>query len=190
MKKLTILLVVIASLFTCSNKLVNISDMNLLKAENDVRTILTGEFSIIEEINALSWNDKKNVLILALNVFHEARGETLVGQQAVIDVVFNRVNSENYPDSIAGVVYQNKQFSWTLNNDRVTILKKEEKSWIKCQQLAFIVYTNRKHLSLNGELYLHYVNKNIVNNVTWAKNFTKRKIIGQHIFLMKEKIGA
>ena len=190
MKKLTILLVTLITLFTCSNKLTTVNDLNMLNADNDINALLTGEFSIIEEINALSMDDKKNVLALALNVFHEARGEKLEGQIAVINVVLNRVKSDLYPDNIVEVVYQNKQFSWTLNDDRVSILLKEKKAWIDCQQIAFIVYTNRKYSKLESEFYLHYVNKDIVNKITWAKNFTKRKIIGHHIFLMKERKNA
>lgn len=172
-------------LFTCSNKTFNYKDINSLKAENDIRTLLTGEFSIIEEINALTESEKKDVLILALNIFHEARGEKLEGQIAITNVVFNRVNSNLYPDNITDVVYQNKQFSWTLKKDRISSIKKEKDSWIKCQKLAFIIYTNSKHYLLKTELFLHYVNKDIVNSVKWAKNFTKRRVIGQHIFLMR-----
>lgn len=190
MKKLTILLVlVLTMLFTCSNTTTNIKiDINNYKAEYDIKTILAGEFSIIEEINALASEDKKNVLILALNIFHEARGENLEGQIAITNVVFNRVKSEFYPNNITEVVYQNKQFSWTDKQDRISILKKENQSWVKCQKLAFIIYTNSKIVLRSN--YLHYVNKDIVNNLKWAKTYTKRETIGRHIFLMKEDRNA
>ena len=184
MKKLTILLVLIVSmLFTCSNTTTNIKvDEVRYKVEQDIKTILTGEFSIIDEINALANEDKRNVLILALNIFHEARGESLEGQIAITNVVFNRVKSEFYPNTITEVVYQNKQFSWTNKQDRVSVLKKELQSWISCQKLAFIIYTNSR-IALESN-YLHYMNKDIVSSVKWTKAYTKRETIGRHTFLM------
>ena len=50
---------------------------------------------------------------LALNVYHEGRGESLAGQSAIAAVTMNRVRSELYPDSVCRVVWQRKQFSWT-----------------------------------------------------------------------------
>ncbi len=44
---------------------------------------------------------------LADAVYFEARGEPLKGQQAVAQVVMNRVFSGYYPNSVCGVVYQN-----------------------------------------------------------------------------------
>jgi len=50
---------------------------------------------------------------LALNIYHEGRGESLAGQSAIAAVTMNRVRSELYPDSVCKVVWQRKQFSWT-----------------------------------------------------------------------------
>src|SRR6202007_2378317 len=44
---------------------------------------------------------------LADAVYFEARGEPLKGQQAVAQVVMNRVFSGYYPNDVCGVVYQN-----------------------------------------------------------------------------------
>lgn len=48
---------------------------------------------------------------LAEIIYHEARGESLEGQQAVAEVVFNRVIADNFPDTVHGVIHQKKQFS-------------------------------------------------------------------------------
>jgi len=53
------------------------------------------------------------VQCMALNIYHEARGEHLNGQYAVAMVTLNRVASRHYPDSVCGVVLQSFQFSWT-----------------------------------------------------------------------------
>ena len=55
-------------------------------------------------------------LCLALAVYHEARGEPLIGQKAVAEVVMNRVASDRFPDTICGVVMQPKQFSFVSTN--------------------------------------------------------------------------
>jgi spore germination cell wall hydrolase CwlJ-like protein len=47
-----------------------------------------------------------NLRCLALNIYHEARGEPVSGQCAVGHVVMNRVSDNHYPDSICGVVKQ------------------------------------------------------------------------------------
>lgn len=50
---------------------------------------------------------------LALNIYHEGRGESLTGQSAIAAVTMNRVRSKYYPDTVCEVVWQHKQFSWT-----------------------------------------------------------------------------
>ena len=46
------------------------------------------------------------VLCLALNIFHEARNQPVVGQIAVSQVVLNRVASDKFPNDVCGVVRQ------------------------------------------------------------------------------------
>jgi N-acetylmuramoyl-L-alanine amidase len=50
---------------------------------------------------------------LAMNIYHEARGETVKGKLAVAAVTMNRVKAKYYPDTVCEVVWQRKQFSWT-----------------------------------------------------------------------------
>jgi spore germination cell wall hydrolase CwlJ-like protein len=50
---------------------------------------------------------------LALNIYHEGRGESLQGQEAIAAVTMNRIRSRQYPDTVCEVVWQRKQFSWT-----------------------------------------------------------------------------
>lgn len=49
--------------------------------------------------------------LLARIISAEARGESYIGQVAVGAVVLNRVEHPSFPDTIAGVVYQNGAFS-------------------------------------------------------------------------------
>lgn len=49
--------------------------------------------------------------LLARLIYAEARGENYTGQVAVGVVVLNRVESSQFPNTIAGVIYQKGQFS-------------------------------------------------------------------------------
>ena len=48
--------------------------------------------------------------ILHRIVWAEARGEDTKGQILVVNVIFNRLNCPNFPDTIRGVVFQPGQF--------------------------------------------------------------------------------
>ena len=52
------------------------------------------------------------LLCLTLNLYHEARGESILGQFAVVQVVRNRAKYD--PDKVCRVVFAPKQFSWTI----------------------------------------------------------------------------
>lgn len=49
--------------------------------------------------------------LLSRLVYGEARGEPYTGQVAVAAVVLNRVKNSNFPNTIAGVIYQNGAFN-------------------------------------------------------------------------------
>ena len=57
-----------------------------------------------------------SVLCLAMNIYHEARGEPLAGQLAVVSVTLNRVRSPKYPNTICGVVKQANYHQWDQKN--------------------------------------------------------------------------
>ena len=55
-------------------------------------------------------SNDSNLNLLSRLIFGEARGEPYVGQVAVGAVVLNRVKSSSFPNTIAGVIYQNGAF--------------------------------------------------------------------------------
>lgn len=55
--------------------------------------------------------NSNDVYLLAKVVYGEARGESYTGKVAVAAVVLNRVDSSQFPDSLAEVVYQPGAFS-------------------------------------------------------------------------------
>lgn len=74
---------------------------------------------------------------LALNIYFEAYEESLKGQLAVGLVTLNRVRSPYFPNSVCGVVYQHKQFSWYWDgkSDRPKYPKKYETAMLLASSL-------------------------------------------------------
>ena len=56
----------------------------------------------------LTWEE---IQLLARVIWVEARGECAEGQQAVAEVVLNRLVSDNYADTLSGVIYAENQFN-------------------------------------------------------------------------------
>lgn len=57
-----------------------------------------------------SASNSSDLNLLAHLVYGEARGEEYIGQVAVAAVVLNRVKSSNFPNTVAGVIYQRGAF--------------------------------------------------------------------------------
>ena len=120
--------------------------------------------------------DPKEVECMALNIYHEARGERVEGQIAVAHVTVNRVNHENWPGNICDVVYQSKQFSWThMIKDHTP---NEKRAWKEAQVIARDVMIGNTEDPTKGAEFYH---ANYVNP-WWAKEYILTKVIGNHLF--------
>jgi len=73
--------------------------------------------------------------LLANLIYCEAGGEPYAGQLAVGAVVINRVLSSVYPDSVTGVIYQNKQFS-PVGSGRLALALAENRATAACYKAA------------------------------------------------------
>ncbi len=139
-------------------------------------------------------------ICLALNTYHEAKNQSLVGQIATAQVVMNRVADDRYPNTICEVVKQGPtrpswenpekeypirhrcQFSWYC--DGKPDIPKNEKAWRKAQDVAFLVLYNKINLDVTeGATHYHatYVRP------AWAKTKTRTTRIEKHIFYRWEK---
>ena len=84
-----------------------------IKSEDDVDNVSTEEsIEDKEPVNAFSDED---VYLVAQLVYNEAIGEGQAGQMAVAEVVLNRFNSDRFPNTINGVIYQAGQFENNQN---------------------------------------------------------------------------
>lgn len=141
---------------------------------------------------------KEEVECLALNVYHEARNESLSGKIAVILVTMNRVADERFPGSICEVVRQGKhyfhktlkkrfpvkdmcQFSWYC--DGLTDDPKNIRAWAYSN--ALIEYFLKRSMSFidftEGATHYH---AGYIALPRWAKdkNFIKTVTIDTHLF--------
>ena len=120
---------------------------------------------------------------LALNIYHEARGEPQDGQLAVAQVVMNRVADQRFPNNVCGVVKQGGevargrcQFSWWCDgrSDRPG----DARAWQESLALAQGVLAGEFEDPTGGALWYHadYVAP------AWGMAIKKGPKIGRHIF--------
>jgi hypothetical protein len=120
---------------------------------------------------------------LANAVYFEARGEPVVGQIAVAQVVMNRVFSPFYPDKVCGVVYQNawrhNACQFTFACDGVPDVVTEPDAWKRAERIA--------HDMLGGKLWLPQIAKSTHYHAywvhpSWVHEMRKIDKIGVHTF--------
>ena len=120
--------------------------------------------------------DKEQHKCLAMNIYHEARSESMQGQIAVAQVTLNRVEHDKWPSTICEVVYEPKQFSWTfLLKDHSTT---EARAWKKAQIIARDVMIGNVEDPTYGAVFYH---ANYVSP-SWADFLDLSKVIGNHLF--------
>lgn len=113
------------------------------------------------------------------NIYHEARGDTVEGMQAVALVTLNRAAEKN--KTVCEIVYEHKQFSWTaMKNVRNKALTD---NFNAVSAVASDAMAGRLHDITNGATYYH------AKSVTpyWVKAVNKVGAIGAHIFYRKKQ---
>ena len=112
---------------------------------------------------------------LARNIYHEARGESLLGQYAVAEVTMNRKAALGYPKTVCEVVYQKDAFSWTGMKG---LQEPSGASWHRAVKVANEVYYGRRATELHGATHYHatYVNPD------WSSERERIARIGRHVF--------
>jgi spore germination cell wall hydrolase CwlJ-like protein len=124
------------------------------------------------------------VQCMALNIYHEARGEPLKGQYMVAFVTMNRVNSKRYPNRVCDVVKQRNQFSWYKRNTIYPRHIPKSKSWNRAVKIArqVILGTSNIHDNSRGSLWYHAKHVKPI----WRLKLTKVSKVGNHIFYRKK----
>jgi peptidoglycan hydrolase CwlO-like protein len=113
-----------------------------IKEKENTLEQLKKELALSQAAAAGSWRDISEVnfaegdrYLLANLIYCEAGGEPYEGQLAVGSVVINRVLSGKFPDTVVGVIYQNRQFS-PVASGRLELALAANKATARCYQAA------------------------------------------------------
>ncbi len=126
---------------------------------------------------------------LALAIYHEARGETNDGQLWVAEVIVNRVEHPDYPDTVCGVVTEHRtptsrpracQFSFYC--DGASDKPREGAAWEKAKRIAKQTLSG----TVLGTKATHYHAKSV--RPSWSKRLTLVGSAGAHIFYTDGKL--
>lgn len=134
------------------------------------------------------------LICLALNVYHEARGESIEGQRAVAAVTMNRAEGE--ASQVCNEVFRYHQFSWTdsLKTGRKHSIarrqavafkqlpKKTDRSWVVAQDVARMALAGKIKFAKDITFY-HTLDV----APAWSKSaqFKVATVIGEHKFYRK-----
>ena len=120
-------------------------EADIKKRDEDIAYLkkkLAEEIALSKLAAQSKWRDISEVqfaegdrYLLANLIYCEAGGEPYAGQLAVGAVVVNRVLSSVYPDTVTGVIYQNKQFS-PVGSGRLALALAENRATAACYKAA------------------------------------------------------
>jgi hypothetical protein len=115
-------------------------------------------------------------------LYFEARGETIKGQMAVAEVIMNRVDSADYPDSVCGVIHQGTgrkfacQFTYTCDG-RAEVIN-EADAYEQVGKIARLLLDGVPRKLTKGATHYHTTSV----SPSWARKFPKTAKIGSHVF--------
>lgn len=122
----------------------------------------------------------REIHCLALNIYHEARGEPHAGKVGVGQVTLNRAEAAfRNKTSVCQVVYDRSQFSWTLS-PRKRFSQPQGDAWDESLQVARDVAKGLRIKGLEDSLHYH---ADWISPPPWSKRMLHLRSIGQHIYL-------
>lgn len=138
-----------------------------------ITIILLTIFTIPNNENAASGGQTSDIQLLARAINGEARGENYEGQVAVGAVILNRVKHSDFPNTIAGVIYEPGAFT-AVSDGQINHPISEDSTVYKAARDAMNGWD-----PTNGCVY--YFNPNTATN-KWIWSKTIVKTIGKHHF--------
>ncbi|WP_305761467.1 cell wall hydrolase [Phenylobacterium sp.] len=127
-------------------------------------------------------NSARELECLTQAVYFEARGETPAGQQAVAQVVLNRVRHPAFPKSVCSVVYQGAarsrgcQFSFACDGSMRR--GREAGAWNRAQRVATKALSGFVMASVGDATHFHTTN--VAPN--WGPRMLRTAQVGLHVF--------
>lgn len=122
-----------------------------------------------------------DISIAARTIWSEARGEPEEGQKAVAHVLINRLKSQRWSRTLAGVCLFRLQFScWNqddVNRLKMVDLPETDESLVKFK--GFIKDAQSQEDIIDGAMFYYSVS---IPPPTWVKDMIMTKQIGNHKF--------
>ena len=131
---------------------------------------------------SLPQSNDRQVQCLQEAIYHESRGEDVYGQFAVAEVILNRVDLPNYPDSVCGVVHQNAgrrnacQFSYACNGRSRAMTEPTARRLANA--IAQVMIAGAPRELTDGATHFHTSGV----RPRWAASFRRTARYGSHLF--------
>ena len=125
------------------------------------------------QVYAATSTSASNLQLIARAINGEARGEPYEGQVAVGAVIMNRVKDSNFPNTIAGVIYEAGAFT-AVSDGQINVPIKEGSTVVKAARDAINGWD-----PTGGAIY--YYNPDTATN-KWIWSRQTIKVIGKHKF--------
>lgn len=119
----------------------------------------------------------KDCTILAEAAYYEARGESDIGVVSVLHTILNRVAHKAWPDSVQGVVYKPKQFSYTHDGSMKQGMN-DKKQVARMNILAYDVLHGLIESPVSGSTHYHSTKV----NPYWVSDVSYVADVGNHKF--------
>lgn len=114
---------------------------------------------------------------LAGAIYFEARGEPLMGQLAVAEVIINRSQSGRFPATYCGVVRQPGQFSF-VRKGAIPQARRQSQAWNNAVAVARIAHGDQWQTHAGDALYFHARSV----RPSWSHRKQALATIDSHIF--------
>jgi spore germination cell wall hydrolase CwlJ-like protein len=153
------------------------------KPKKAIKTLQKASIPTEEALQSLpSANGDSEWQCLTEALYFEARGESLVGQVAVAEVILNRKANTRFPKSVCGVINQGAkrknrcQFSYKCDGRKEVF--SERTAYENVGKLAQLMLSGAQHDLTKGAIFYH--TKAV--NPSWSRKLKKTAVIGEHIF--------
>ena len=130
------------------------------------------------------------LVCLALNVYHEARGEPVAGREAVASVVLNMARDPGFPSDVCAVVRQGGerrhrcQFWWWCDGRADEAA--DRRAWGRAVEVAERAIAGKVPDATCGAVFYHTLDV----SPYWMSSFHETVRIGRHIFYAKSRCST
>lgn len=136
-------------------------------------------------VGATSQYDEQAVRCMARNLYHEARSEDRENMIAVGWVVLNRVEHEDFPETVCEVIHEGGESppcEWSWWCDGESDEPENSAAWVRAERAAQELLGDPPPDPTDGALWFHHVS---IEPPGWTQHLRRTVRIGEHVFHRK-----